>query len=130
MSYNAQYSLVEGSSNRFWAQGGSVELGNTFYHGLGIAMKVTGTTVANVNASGEGLSLVTATFGPLYTWTVPRRLSSSREVKLFGEGLLGTANGLNSVFPSRRGLCPRPTAWLFRPAAEWIWVSPGTSGCG
>ena len=40
---------------------------------------------------------------PRYTWTVPRHSSSSRQIKLFGEGLLGLANGLNSVFPSPTG---------------------------
>jgi hypothetical protein len=104
VTYNAQYSLVVNSSSRFWTQGGSAELGANVYHGLGVAANVTGTTVGNVHSSGEGLTLVTTTFGPRYTWALPYRRSSSREMKVFGEALVGIANGVNSVFPSSMGV--------------------------
>jgi hypothetical protein len=69
LTYSAQYGNRT-SNESFWAQGGGAELTATFYHGLGIAANVTGTHAANISSSGVGLTLVTTTFGPTYTWTV------------------------------------------------------------
>jgi hypothetical protein len=102
MTYSAQRgNLTSGES--FWAQGGGAELTATFYHGLGITANVTGTHAANINSSGVGLTLVTATFGPTYTWGVPGRRNSLRQLRFFGESLIGIANGVDSVFPDPSG---------------------------
>lgn len=102
MTYSAQRgNLTSGES--FWAQGGGAELTATFYHGLGITANVTGTHAANINSSGVGLTLVTATFGPTYTWAVPGHRNSLRQLRFFGESLIGIANGVDSVFPDTSG---------------------------
>lgn len=89
------------SRQSFWAQGGGAELTATFYHGLGVAANVTGTHAANINSSGVGLTLVTTTFGPTYTWA-PRR-ESQKQLRLLAESLIGIANGAGSVFPGPSG---------------------------
>jgi hypothetical protein len=102
ITYGAQRgNLTSGGS--FWAEGGSAELTATFYHGLGLAANVTGTHAANISSSGVGSTLVTATFGPTYTWAVPRHRNSPRQGTFFGESLIGIANGLDSVFPAPSG---------------------------
>jgi hypothetical protein len=88
--------LVAG--NRFWLQGGSVQLHSQFWHGLGVVADVAGLHTANANSSGVGLDLVTVTFGPRYTWS-----PAHRRLSLFGQALVGEANGLNSIFPSFTG---------------------------
>jgi hypothetical protein len=102
MTYSAQRgNLTSGQS--FWAQGGGVELTATFYHGLGIAANVTGTHAANISSSGVGLTLVTTTFGPTYTWAVPQHRSSPGPLRFLSESLIGIANGAGSVFPDPLG---------------------------
>jgi hypothetical protein len=76
----------------FWMQGGSIQVEGSFYRGLGAVADVTRLHVANINSSGVGLDLVTATFGPRYTWTRPR-------YGIFAQMLVGDAIGFNSVFP-------------------------------
>jgi hypothetical protein len=44
------------------------------------------------------LDLVTATFGPRYTWS-----PAHRKYALFGQALVGGAFGFNSVFPAAPG---------------------------
>jgi len=46
------------------------------------------------------LSLVNLTVGPRYRWHADRRVS------LYGEGLIGEANGLRSLFPTTMGSQP------------------------
>lgn len=101
LTYSAQHGN-QTSNESFWAQGGSTKLTATFYHGLGIAANVTGTH-ANISSSGVGLTLVTTTFGPTYTWAVPQHRDSPRQWKLLGESLIGIANGTGSVFPDPSG---------------------------
>ena len=93
VTYLGLYSLKVNSTQRFWSQGGAVELGTNVCHGFGIAANVTGTHASSIGNSGVPLSLVTATFGPRYRWHADRRLS------LYGEGLIGEANGFYSLFP-------------------------------
>lgn len=102
ITYSAQRSnLTTGKS--FWAQGGGAELTATFYRGLGMAANITGTHAANISSSGVGLTLVTATFGPTYTWAVPQHRNVPRQWRFFGESLIGIANGADSVFPDPSG---------------------------
>ena len=91
------------SGESFWAQGGGAELIATFYHGLGVAANVTGTHTDDINSSGVGLTLVTTTFGPTYTWASSRHRNSPRQCTFFGESLIGIANGAGSVFPAPSG---------------------------
>jgi hypothetical protein len=97
VTYIGQRSLEASSSQNFWSQGGSIELGVNAWRGLGIAADVTGTHAGSIGSSGIPLSIVTATFGPRYRWHAQKKLS------LYGEALLGEANGFRSLFPSSSG---------------------------
>src|ERR1700677_1285387 len=79
----------------FWMQGGGIEMHGLFWHGLGVVADVAFLHAASMNEAAVGLDMVTATFGPRYTWSKPHSRYS-----LFGQVLAGEANGLNSTFPS------------------------------
>jgi hypothetical protein len=83
------------AGNRFWIQGGSGQLELRLYRGLGGVAEVGGAHVANINSSGVGLDMVTAVFGPRYTWAPPQQ-----KYALFAQTLVGVADGFNSVFPA------------------------------
>jgi hypothetical protein len=83
------------AGNSFWMQGGSLEVQRRFWHGLGVAADVGGLHTTSMNNSGVGLDMVTATFGPRYTWLTPHARYS-----FFGQAMGGIANGFNSAFPS------------------------------
>ena len=103
VTYTAQYSNLV-STPTFWHQGGGVELSAQIYRGFGLAANVTGTQTDNAAGSGVGLSLVTATFGPRYTFYHPIGMERKRSLALFGQGLIGNAWGFNSYFPSPSGV--------------------------
>ncbi len=96
--YNPLMSNLVGSSG-FWMQGGSVQVHGQFWRGLGVVADVSGLHTANAGGlSGVGLDLVTATFGPRYTWSTPRG-----RYAVFGQVLAGEVNGFHSVFPGSSG---------------------------
>jgi hypothetical protein len=80
VTYTAQYSNLV-SDPTFWHQGGSIELSTQTYRGF-------------------GLSMVTATFGPRYTWYRPIGGARKKSLAIFGQGLIGEAHGFNSYFPT------------------------------
>lgn len=98
VTYDPMQANVVHSGNHFWMQGGSVQIHGQFWHGLGVVADVAGLHTASMNSTGVGLDLVTSTFGPRYTWSLPQR-----RLSFFGQALLGEANGLNSIFPSATG---------------------------
>ena len=97
VTYDATLSGATPSGN-FWLQGGSVEIAGNFYRGLSAVADIGGMHTGNIDSSGVGLDLVTATFGPRYTWR-----PANKRYDLFGQGLVGEANGLNSLFPHASG---------------------------
>jgi hypothetical protein len=97
VTYAGEHSLKANTSQNFWLQGGSIELGANVWRGWGIAADVTGTHAGSIGTSGVPLSLVTVTFGPRYRWHADRRLS------LIGQGLIGEVNGFQSIFPGTTG---------------------------
>jgi hypothetical protein len=97
IAYIGERSLKENTSQNFWMQGGSIELGANIWRGLGTAADITGAHAGSIGTSGPPLSLVTITFGPRYRWHPDRRLS------LYGQGLIGEANGFRSIFPTTTG---------------------------
>jgi hypothetical protein len=105
VTYTAEHSLKANTSQNFWMQGGSVELGANVWHGLGIAARVTGTHAGSIGTSGVPLSLVTVTFGPRYRWHADHRIS------IYGENLIGEANGFRSLFPSTAGQQPEANSF-------------------
>lgn len=82
----------------FWMQGVGVQLEGRFLRGLGVVADVSGKHISNINSSGVGLDIVTATFGPRYSWALPHQ-----KLLIFGQGLVGEANGFHSVFPGVSG---------------------------
>jgi len=93
VTYQAMLSNPVGSEARFWLQGGSVQLHGQFWRGFGEVADISGEHTGQAR-SGVGLDLVTATFGPRYTWQKPHQPFS-----LYGQALVGEAFALNSVFP-------------------------------
>lgn len=102
ITYNAQRGVATSGSG-FWAQGEGAELTANLYRGLGITADVTGAHTAHVSPSGVGLTLVTATLGPTYTWSAPAKFRAHK-LRIFGQGLIGLASGKDSVFPSPYGV--------------------------
>ena len=81
-------------ANRFWMQGGSIQVDGQFWHGLSAEADISGFHAQNANNAGVGLDMVTTTFGPRYRWSpVHHRYS------FFSHALVGEANGFNSIFP-------------------------------
>jgi hypothetical protein len=60
---------------------------------------VSGQHTGNIDGSGVGLDMVTATIGPRYTWQPTRY----RRYAFLGQALIGEANGFNSTFPKMSG---------------------------
>ena len=81
-------------ADRFWMQGGSIQIEGQFWHGLGAEADISGFHAQNANNAGVGLDMVTATFGPRYLWSPAHHRCS-----FFGHALVGEANGFDSIFP-------------------------------
>lgn len=108
VTYTAQRSIKAASGENFWTQGGSVELGGNIYKGIGFAADVTGTHSNSIGSSGIPLSLVTVTFGPRYRWHREKKLS------LYGQALIGEANGFDSLFPATSGATSTATSFALQ----------------
>jgi outer membrane immunogenic protein len=102
ITYTEQYSNLV-STSTFWHGGGGAELSAPIYRGFGMAANVAGTETSNAANSSVGLTLVTANFGPRYTFRHPLGLQRNRSVAIFGQALGGLAWGFNSYFPSSSG---------------------------
>jgi len=89
----AERSMRSATPDRFWMEGGSIELGTNSWRGFGIAANISGTHTGTIGGTTIPLSLVTATFGPRYRWHADHRSS------IYCEGLIGEANGFKSFFP-------------------------------
>jgi hypothetical protein len=86
------------TAQSFWMQGGAVELGARAYRGFGIVARVEGSHAGTNSTTREPLNLVTTVFGPRYTVNL-----RSHRYALFGEGLVGVANGFHSLFSEGSG---------------------------
>lgn len=93
VTYDATYANVI-TGRQFWMQGGRVQVAADFYHGLGVVGDVAGMHQRSILSSGITLSLVTATFGPRYTWRPAHRRTS-----FYGQALWGVAEGFDGLFP-------------------------------
>src|SRR5579863_4328106 len=90
LTYNSVLANVT-TGNEFWMQGGSIQVQARLWRGLGVAADVAGLYTANVNHTSTGLDLITAAFGPRYTWS-----PTHHRVAFFGHVLAGEAHGMNS----------------------------------
>lgn len=97
VTFVSQYALKASSTERFWLDGGSIELGVNVWRGWGVAANVTGSHADSIGSSGVPLSLVTTTFGPRYRWHEGRRIS------IYGQGLVGEANAFHTLIPGASG---------------------------
>lgn len=97
VTFDGERSVKANTQQDFWLTGGSLELGTKLYKGIGVALNVTGSTADSIGSSGIPLSLVTVTVGPRYRWHSDHRLS------VYGEGLVGEADGFRSFFPTAAG---------------------------
>lgn len=97
VTFIAERSLRSATPDIFWMEGGSIELGANLWRGLGIAADVSGAHTSAVGRTNIPLSLVTVAFGPRYRWRANHRIS------IYGEGLIGEANGFDSLFPAMTG---------------------------
>jgi hypothetical protein len=86
------------TAQSFWAWGGSVQVHGQFYRGLGVVADVAGTHTAAIDNTGVGLDMVTAVFGPRYTWALPRS-----KCAVYAQALAGEANAFHGVFPTAAG---------------------------
>jgi hypothetical protein len=102
VTYTAQHSNLI-SNPTFWLQGGSFELSAQVWHGLGAAANITGTNTASTATGGPGLTMVTETFGPRYTWYRENGARKKHSLAVFGQALIGEAHGFNSLFPQPAG---------------------------
>lgn len=102
MTYTEQYSNLV-STPTFWYVGGSAEISAQYCRGFGLAGNVAGTQTGNTVNSGVGLSVVTVTFGPRYTFYYPLGVERKKSLAIFGQGLVGSAWSFNSYFPSSTG---------------------------
>jgi hypothetical protein len=82
--------------DEFGMEGGSAQVQARLWRRLSAVADVAGLHTGNVNNSGVGLDLITATFGPRYTLTRHRMV-------FFGQALVGEAHGLNGIFPTSTG---------------------------
>jgi hypothetical protein len=103
ITYTEQHSNIV-STSTFWHGGGGAELSAPIYRGFGMTENVAGTQTPNAANSSVGLTLLTANFGPRYTFRHPLGLQRNRSVAIFGQALGGLAWGFNSYFPSPSGV--------------------------
>lgn len=97
VTFIAERSLKANTSQNFWMEGGSIELGANVWKGWGIAADVTGTHTNSVGNSSVPLSMITTTFGPRYRWQANKKWS------VYGEGLIGEANVFHTLVPTPSG---------------------------
>jgi len=106
VTFTADRTNPVGGSNH-WLLGGSAEVGANIWKGFGPVAKVTGVTTSALSSQNVPLNLVVAVFGPRYRFQ-PKHLPKSASV--YGEGLVGVANGIRGLFPATSGSTVNATA--------------------
>lgn len=98
ITYNPVLANVT-TPTEFGMQGGSLQVQARLWRRFSIVGDVAALHAVNVNKTGVDLDLVTATFGPRYTWTPSRH-----RIGFFGQALVGEAHALSGLFPSSTGI--------------------------
>ena len=96
------YSYLRSNANPgqcgcFNLNGGNAEAALHLYRGFSAVADFTGESTASVNNGGQGLSLISFTFGPRFSFAFHRRFAP------FAQGLFGAVHGFNSYFPVTAG---------------------------
>ena len=86
-----------GQCGCFNMNGGNVEGALHIYRGLSAVADFGGENTGSVNNGGRGLSLISFTAGPRFSFSFHRRFAP------FAQGLFGAAHGFNSYFPVTAG---------------------------
>lgn len=100
------------TGSNFWMHGGAIQMHGKFWRGLGTVAHISGTHTGNIHSTGLGMELVTATFGPRYTWS-----PAHGRLSLFGQILVGQAIGFNGVFPESSGASDSANSFALREGA-------------
>ncbi len=93
------------TSSSFWMTGGSVDLAGRFYGNWSVVADVAGMHKAQSNSNSVGLDMVTATFGPRYSWQ-----PKGSKYALFGQALAGEAFSFHTVIPTPHGAADGDTS--------------------
>jgi peptidoglycan-associated lipoprotein len=96
------YSYLRSNANPgqcgcFNLNGGNAEAALHLYRGFSAVADFTGEKTASVNNGGRGLSLISFTAGPRFSFSFHRKFAP------FAQGLFGAAHGFNSYFPVTAG---------------------------
>jgi len=96
------YSYLRSNANPgqcgcFNMNGGDAQAALHVYRGLSFVADFSGENTASVNNGGRGLSLVSFTAGPRFSFLFRRRFVP------FAQGLFGVAHGFDSYFPVAAG---------------------------
>ena len=108
VTYIAQRSLRASTTQNFWLEGGSAELGLNVWHGVGPVVNFTGGHTGSIGSSGVPLAVLTTTFG------LRDRRHAGKRVSIYGEGLFGFASGSGSVFPAPSGAKSSATSFAWQ----------------
>jgi len=108
ISFIGARSLKASTSQDFWMEGGSAELGINLWRGIGVVLDGTGLQTSSIGSSGVPLVLTTVTVGPRYRWHAEHRYS------VYGQALIGEASGSDSVFPSTSGATSNASSFAFQ----------------
>jgi peptidoglycan-associated lipoprotein len=88
---------IELKGNSFWVQGGNIQVQARWGDHIGLVADARGLHTSNINSSGVGLDIITATAGPRYTF-------KQGKVSLFGQVLGGRAMAFNGLFPHQSAM--------------------------
>lgn len=96
------YSYVRSNANPgqcgcFNMNGGNVEGALHLYRGFSAVADFSGENTASVNSGGLGLSMISFTAGPRFSFAFHRKFAP------FAQGLFGATHGFNSYFPVAAG---------------------------
>jgi hypothetical protein len=79
VTYLAQRSIKADTTENFWMQGGSIELGADVWKGLGFGLNISGSHAGFIGSSNVPLSLQTITVGPRYRCIVDTKSLSTHD---------------------------------------------------
>jgi len=104
------YSYLRSNANPgqcgcFNMNGGNAEAALHLYRGFSAVADVSGENTDSVNNGMRGLSLISFTAGPRFSFSFHRRFAP------FAQGLFGAAHGFNSYFPVTAGPTGAATAF-------------------
>ena len=114
ITYTTERANGTPSDNNFWLQGGSADAAFTFFHGLGVAVTLTGDYASSISPGVE-LGKIALMAGPRYTF----RAGSKHESRMFVESLFGGVHAFDSVFPTSAGVNSSANSFSMQVGGGW-----------